>query len=112
MNNELHEPPTVGQPATVSNAKQSGYGRAIIVAMVQQAIVLVLAALMLDGGRLLRAFAGALIASWAVTLLVMLRYPERPTPLGAVVVKYGFWLAIFLVLLLGPLVGLPRIFGL
>ena len=81
-----------------------------MVTLVQQAFILMLAALVLDGGRLLRAVSGVLILSWLVSLIVMIRYKEHPTPVSIAIVKYGFWLAILVLLLVGPWVGVP-VFG-
>lgn len=76
-----------------------------MIALVQQAVILVLAALVLDGGRLLRLVAGALVLSWLVSLTVMLWYREHHTPFSISIVKYGFWLAILVMLLIGPWAG-------
>ena len=104
-------------PLEPPNATASGVGpkfvtngRAIVVALVQQAFILMLAALVLDGGRLLSAVSGVLILSWLVSLIVMIRYKEHPTPVSIAIVKYGFWLAILVLLLVGPWVGVP-VFG-
>ena len=80
-------------------------GRAIVVALAQQAFILVLAALVLDGGRLLRIVAGALILSWLVSLAVMLWYRDHHTSFSISIVKYGFWLAILVMLLVAPWAG-------
>lgn len=93
-----------------AGGKPDTYGRAIVVALVQQVFILSLAALMLDEGRLLHVLSGALIVSWLVSLMVMLRWRDHPTPLSTTVVKYGFWSALILAFLLGPLVSL-QIFG-
>jgi hypothetical protein len=64
------------------------------VALVQQAFLLILAAFTLDGGILLRLVSGALVASWLVSLTVMLLGPRQPTVLGIAIVKFGFWFPI------------------
>jgi membrane-associated protease RseP (regulator of RpoE activity) len=90
--------------------ERSTHGRAIVVALVQQTLLLLLAASVLDGGRLLRAFAGALTVSWAVSLILLLRRRDHPTTFDLAVIKYGFWFIIVLLLLMGPSMGIP-IFG-
>jgi hypothetical protein len=105
MNQSSRHPECVNQPEAVPGLQRSGFSRAILVALVQQAVLLVLAALMLDGGLLLRAFAGALAASWIVSLAVMLMNRRQPTSLAIAIVKYGFWLAIFLAV--AVMVGYP-----
>jgi hypothetical protein len=76
------------------------YLHAITLAVAQQAVVLILAALILDGGHLLRVSVIAAIASWICTALVILRRPKQPTKLDLAIVKYGFWPAILLVLVM------------
>ena len=83
------------------------YGQAIVTALVQQSCILILAALMLDFGRLLRAISSALIVSWLLSLIVMLCYRNHPTPLRIAVVKYGFWLVIVVLFLLARPIGFP-----
>ena len=68
--------------------------RGIVLALIQQAFILLLAAMVLDGGQLLREVSGAFAVSWAISLVVMLWYRDRPTRWSIAVVKFGFWLAI------------------
>jgi hypothetical protein len=71
-----------------------GYGEAIVVALVQQGIVLLLAALMLDFGYTLRLCTVAAAAAWSCVLVVMLLRPTAPTTLYLIIVKYSFWPAL------------------
>ena len=105
MSTNPYESPKTAAVST--KPKPSTHGRAIVMALVQQALLLILATLMLDGGRLLRACVGALIVSWAISLVVMLRHRDHPTTLDIAIVKYGFWFAIVALLLLGPVIGIP-----
>jgi len=73
------------------------HGRAVVVALSQQAVLLLLASLVLDGGRTLRLLACALVASWGVSLAMMVYHRERPTYWAAIVIKYGFWSIVLIV---------------
>ena len=84
------------------------YFEPIKTAVAQQAIVLILASLILDGGQILRLCSVPAMASWICTLLVMLRRPTSPTKLDLAIVKFGFWLAIPLVVVIGFVVDLLR----
>ena len=94
--NPYESPSSAAQEA---GSKPTTYRRAITVAVVQQALVLFLAALVLDGGRTLRLVSTALLISFFVSLAIMLRWRDYPPALGAAVIKYGFWLVIVLVFL-------------
>ena len=73
------------------------YSHAITVALAQHAVVLILAALVLDGGHMLRICTIAALASWLCTLVIMLRRRKQPTRFDLGLVRYGFWPAMFLV---------------
>jgi ABC-type uncharacterized transport system permease subunit len=92
---------SIGQPSLAARAKHS---RAITVAVVQQGFVLILAALILDGGVTLRFCAAAAIASWVCALVIILRRPQQPTNFDLAIIRYGFGLALPLVLAIGFLV--------
>ena len=77
---------------------------ALVVAVTQQAVILTLAALILDGGHILRICVLAAVASWLCTLLIMLRRPKQPTTVDLAIIKYGFWPAIPIVLTVGSIV--------
>ena len=74
----------------------------------QQAVVLIFASLILDGGQIFRFCAVAAMASWVCTLMILLRRPKHPTNMDLAIVKVGFWLAIPLVPLIGFVVDLVR----
>ena len=105
MNTNPYEAPK--SAALRTSRKPASYRRAIVVALVQQTLILILATLMLDGGRFLRVYLCALVVSWSISLVVMLYWRDSPKPLGMAVVKYGFWLAIVLLLILPSLGDLP-----
>lgn len=81
------------------------YGRAIVLAVAQHAVVLALATLILDGGRSLRVCAIAAGLSWGCTLLIMLRHPKQPTGVDLAIVKYSFWFVLLLVVVSWSLFG-------
>ena len=93
--------PNDGLPPRISKER---YSRAITIALAQQAPILILASLILDGGRILMVCAIAAIASWICTAVILLRRPKQPTASDIALVKYGFWPAIFLVLVTGFLI--------
>jgi hypothetical protein len=111
--NPYQSPKSKTTPAdSLSDAKSrpsSGreYGRAIVVAMVQQVVVLVLAALVLDGGRTLKLMIIAAIGSWVFPLLVMLRRPRSLTRADILIIKHGIWMAAALVVSIVLIVGRP-----
>ena len=81
-----------------------GYRPAIKSAVIQQSIVLALAALVLDFGQTLRASFVAALAHWAAIALIITRRPSSPTPLDLALVRYGFWVMIILLWLIAPVV--------
>ena len=87
--------------AGVMSGDGERHSKAIAFAIGQQAIVLVLSALALDGGFLLRVCVIAAVVSWFATALIMLRRPRQPTDVDLVIVKYGFWPAMLTVLVIG-----------
>ena len=69
------------------------YGEPIKIAVVQQVVILFLAALVLDGGVMLRIATVAAAGSWAFNIVIVARRPRSPTPTDVLIVKYGFWLS-------------------
>lgn len=84
---ESPKTPPTPQPRPESTGP---YGRAILVALGQQLPLIVLAALLVDGGQSLKALAGLLVISWFATLAVMVMRPDRPTKFHLFAVKYSF----------------------
>ena len=85
-----------------------GYSRAVTAAVAQQAVVLLFASLILDGGQIFRYCAVAAMASWVCTLVILLRRPKHPTNVDLAIVRFGFWLAIPLLPVIGFVVDLVR----
>jgi hypothetical protein len=111
--NPYESPKSQGAPADSPSDAQTRPSsgpecrRAVGAAIVQQAVVLVLAALVLDGGRTLVLMIIAAIGSWVFTLIVILRRPRSPTRGDILIIKYGIWLAAALVVSIVLIVGRP-----
>jgi hypothetical protein len=83
-----------------SSDSETRRSQAIAFAFAQQAAVLIIAGLILDGGHILRLCAIAVVASWVATAVILIRR-NQPTNLDWAIIKYGFWPSILLVLVLG-----------
>ncbi len=82
----------------------SAYRPAIKTALLQQGIVFILAALMLDGGLTLNAAVIAVVAYWLAFGIVLFRRASSPTRLDMLLVRYGFLLVFAFVVMIGPFV--------
>jgi hypothetical protein len=100
-----------GDPVAKEPAERAiqAYRPAIRFALLQQIPILILTALMLDGGRALRYWGIVMLAHWLAVLLIVVRRPARPTPGDLAVIRYGCWLILIAVVLIAPLVS--RILG-
>lgn len=78
------------------------YAPACRFALILQAILGVIAALLLDGGRTFRAFCVAWLCAWAISLLIIFRRPANPSRVDLWIVRYGILVLLTLVLGLGP----------
>jgi lipid-A-disaccharide synthase-like uncharacterized protein len=81
------------------------YAEPIKVAVAQQAVILLFASLLLDGGQMLRLSTIATAAAWALNIVIMARRPKSPTQADVLIVKYGFWLFALVTLILAPIMG-------
>jgi hypothetical protein len=59
--------------------------------LIAQAIVGVLAALMLVGGITARVVGVAVVAFWLCAAVVIVRRPHKPTKLDLAIIHWGFW---------------------
>jgi hypothetical protein len=66
--------------------------------------VLLLASLLLDGGRALRVFTVAAGAYWAGVAVIVCRRRRSPTRSDLVFVGWGFWLLLVVTRALAPVV--------
>jgi hypothetical protein len=65
------------------------YDRAIKFAVVEQLVLGVLAALLLDGGATARTMVWFIAAFWLVFAMIAVRRPFRPTTADLAIVKWG-----------------------
>jgi hypothetical protein len=68
----------------------SPYRHATRSALVQQALILVLAGMILDGGDVLQICLAALLAFWAGVAFIRWRRPQAPTKLDLVLIEGGY----------------------
>lgn len=71
------------------------YPRALSVAVGQIAVVLLLTALVLDGGLLFRAALAAILPYLGMLAVIVVRRPDRPSSGDLVAIKSGYLLALF-----------------
>ena len=71
------------------------YDRAIKFAVVEQLVMGVLAALLLDGGQTARAMAWFVAAFWFVFAMIAVRRPFRPTAADLAIIKWGSVVLLF-----------------
>ena len=74
---------------------------ALIFAVIQQVPLLVLGALILDGGQIFRLIAIATTAFWVMALLILFRRFGRATNSDILLVKWGIWPLLLITCLLG-----------
>ena len=67
--------------------------------VVQQGIFLLFTALLLDGGVLFRVCGVGSIAYWVGAVIVVVRRPRNPTAKDVILLKYGFPLAVAVVMI-------------
>jgi hypothetical protein len=72
-------------------------------AIILQAILGILAALVLDFGQTLRGFTVALLCQWALTWIILYRQPMNPTRWDRALIRYGIVPVFVLICLCGPL---------
>jgi hypothetical protein len=70
-------------------------------AIILQVGIGILAALVIDFGQTLRAFAVAFLCQWAVTWIILYRRPMNPTRLDRLAIRYGILPVLLLILLCG-----------
>jgi hypothetical protein len=66
------------------------YRPAVILAILQQVVLLGLSSLLLDSGRAFRVCGVAAIAHWVAIALILAARPSRPTRFDVVAIRYGF----------------------
>lgn len=93
------------QPSRTALGK---YVEAITAAVAQQAVVLIFASLIAQKRKICPLSRVAAVASWVCTPMILLRRPKHTTRTDLAIVKFGFWLAIPLVPVIGFVVDLVR----
>ena len=88
----------------LSTALAPALTSAVRASLLQQGVVLLLAALVLDGGRTFHAALVAAIAYWIGLVVIAFRRPRSPTAVDIFLVKYGFLFVLPIVLTVGPMV--------
>jgi hypothetical protein len=87
------------------------YKPALKSSVIQQLCALVLSALTLDFGLLLRCCLISVLAYWLVAALIVTRRPSMPTAVDVHLIRYGFLPIFIAVAIVGPVVwrgfGLP-----
>ncbi|MCA1686731.1 MAG: hypothetical protein LC745_12340 [Planctomycetia bacterium] len=99
---ELVDPDDFDAP-TVRRSRREARA-AVKWATIQLALVLFPAALLLDGGQAFRACAVAGLTSWATTAMILVRRGGSLTRPDLLVIRYGFWFFLALVVALAPFV--------
>lgn len=98
-------PATMPEQAVGYASIWDAYAGPIKVAVVQQVILSLFASLLLDGGQMLALCMFGVGGAWAYNIIIMARRPTTPTPTDILIVKYGFWLAALVTLILAPIMG-------
>lgn len=83
-----------------AKAWRPAYQASIKFSLLLQLPILIVAALMLDEGRMLRFVAVAWIANWIVAAWIMSRRPDSPSRFDHLVIRYGilfFWSLAYLI---------------
>ena len=73
-------------------------------ALLQQGIIFILAALILDGGLTFHMAVIAFVAYWSALGIIVARRPSSPTRIDILLVRYGFLLVFLIVVTAGPFV--------
>lgn len=98
--------PSNGNGASVGRPNWKDYSPAFNSALLSglkiQAVLFVLTLLMLDGGRMHRAYLVALLCQLATVVLVLVRRPLNPTKVDLAIVRFGIVPLFVIVTWFGP----------
>lgn len=67
------------------------FGEALVFALVEQLPLLLLAALLLDGGMIFKQVGVTSLVFWIMVLMIMIRRGEDVTKMDILIVKWGFF---------------------
>ena len=73
--------------------------------IVQQGILVLLAALVLDGGIIFQRVLVAMIAFWCFVLVLLIRRRTQPTSGDILFIKFGFWPLIVIAVVITTVLG-------
>lgn len=77
---------------------------ALIIAVIQQLVILFFAAMFLDGGLIAQKCFYACLAFWCSAALIIVRRPTSPTPTDLVFIQIGYLPVCAITFLLTPLI--------
>ena len=80
------------------------YRKPLLEAAILQVLVVILAGMILDGGKCLYVALLSVMAHWAVSVIILVRRPYSPTKGDLVIVGRVFLLMLLVIYLLGTLV--------
>lgn len=101
--------PTGGVPSCESPQSVRGsYSDSLKLSVLIQLPLFVFAALLLDGGQMLRGVEIAAAGYWVGAVLIMVRRPKHPTQVDLDLVKYGFVLTCGCVTIIAVAVTVTR----
>jgi hypothetical protein len=92
----------VGPALTQNRPTKSIYRTAIVSSIIWQVTILILSALVLDGGRVFHICVVASTAFWPMTALITFRRPTSPTTIDLLAIRWGYPLMVLVVGSIGP----------
>jgi hypothetical protein len=98
---QQHLADRAGDAKLASSPISPAYESPVKVALLEQAIVFILAAMVLDMGETLHAVMVAVVAYWLAFGVVLFRRPGSPTPGDLRLVRHGFLLVFLIVFTVG-----------
>ena len=84
------------------------YREAVKVALVLQALAMVVLLAVLDGGALARAGGAAMLAFWIGVVVVVIRRPKAPSAFDLLYVRWGYLVMLVIGIALSPFMGALR----
>jgi hypothetical protein len=72
------------------------YRKAIFDALILQVVIVILSAMILDGGDCAQVCLVALLAFWGGAAVMIWRRPQAPTQADILLIRFGYFLVIFI----------------
>ena len=85
---------------TSATTKDGPASISLVIPLGQQAVVLLMAGMVLDGGMLLNIFGCVVLGCWVCAWIILSRRRNRLTPVDKVVIRLGFLIACTVVFVL------------